>query len=107
MEMNHWFDKFAKAAAEGMSRRDSLRRIGGGLLGALGLGFGVDRAVAGKPAPKPIPCEPDITKSPYFPGCGLKCAGAEYDDTPDVFDPDTGAPISSPYARCVDFCVAC
>jgi hypothetical protein len=103
-EMDSWFDRLAKAAGRGMTRRDSLRKIGGGLLGALAVGLGAGRAQAGKPTPRPVACEPDITKSPYLTGCQLKCAG--YSTAPDQFDLD-GNPVSSPYARCVDGCVTC
>lgn len=114
--MDNWFDRLSKVLGKGMSRREAFRRIGGGLLGALGLGAG--RAAAAKPTPAPVACEPDITKSPYYGGCQVVCGG--YSTTPDrfltdpetglpVLDPDTGEPIpvSSPYTRCVDYCVDC
>jgi hypothetical protein len=98
-EMENWFDRLARAAGRGMTRRDSLRKMGGGLLAALAVGLGGGRAL-GRPAPKPVACDPLIENSPYLAGCGLKCAGAGYSNVPD----DSG---TSPYDRCVNFCVTC
>ena len=61
--MDNWFDRLAKAAGRGMSRREALRGAAGGFLGVFGLAAGAGRA-SGQ------------TSSPYLPGCQLKC-GAE------------------------------
>jgi hypothetical protein len=58
--MRNWFDEFAKAAGKGMSRRDAVRRMGAGLLGAFATAAGATRASAA---------------SVYTQGCKLKCAG--------------------------------
>src|SRR5436309_15376 len=42
------FDDVAKALAGGLSRRDAMKRIGGGLLGALAAAVGLGSAGAGK-----------------------------------------------------------
>jgi hypothetical protein len=89
-----------------MTRRDSLRRIGGGLLGALAAGLGAGRATAGKPAAA-TPCVGDITQSPYLRGCELKCAG-EDNLTPRVRDTFWGcAGEATDFDQCVMACVYC
>src|SRR5438046_840669 len=45
------FDELSKALANGLSRREALRRLGGGLLGAALAALGLDEAKAA-----PIPC---------------------------------------------------
>jgi len=45
--MIHQFDELAKALAEGVSRREALRRIGGGLAGALFVSLGWTRVAWG------------------------------------------------------------
>ena len=92
--MKNWFDEVAKATGEGLSRRESVRRIGAGLLGAMGLGLTPRRSQAGKPAPAPVACVSDITLSPYFPGCGSLCSGKYATDT-------------AAYTQCVMNCVDC
>jgi hypothetical protein len=42
--MEHRFDELAKALAEGVSRREALRRIGGGVVALLLASFGVGKA---------------------------------------------------------------
>jgi hypothetical protein len=42
--MEHRFDELAKALAEGVSRREALRRLGGGLAGALLASLGVGKS---------------------------------------------------------------
>jgi hypothetical protein len=76
--MGNWFDKLARAAGRDMSRRDAVRTIGGGLLGALAVGLGANRAAA---------------ESVFTEGCQIKCSGAGR----------TGAELTA----CVQSCVAC
>ena len=59
----NWFDKLARAAGKGMSRRDAFRTLGGGLLGALAVAAGAGRARA--------------QESPYLAGCQIKCGELE------------------------------
>jgi len=49
------FDEWAKDLARGVSRREALRRLGGGLAGALLAALGLARAW-GAPAPRPAKC---------------------------------------------------
>jgi Stigma-specific protein, Stig1 len=44
--MAHQFDELAKALAEGVSRREALRRLGGGLVAALLASLGLDKVWA-------------------------------------------------------------
>lgn len=46
--MEHQFDELAKALAEGMSRREALRRVGGGLAAALLVSLGWSREAWGE-----------------------------------------------------------
>jgi hypothetical protein len=47
--MAHQFDELAKALAEGVSRREALRRIGPGVVGAVLASLGMGRAWAQSP----------------------------------------------------------
>jgi hypothetical protein len=44
--MDHRFDDLAKALAGGMSRREAMRRMGGGLAGTLLAALGLARGIA-------------------------------------------------------------
>jgi len=94
--MKNWFDEVAKATGEGLSRRESVRRLGAGLLGALGLGLATRRSEAALPASADVPCVSDITLSPYYKGCQDLCGGK--------FNPTTNA---DNYTACVVNCVDC
>jgi hypothetical protein len=85
--MGNHFDELAKRMAGGMSRREALRRLGGGLAGALLASLGFGRAWG----------------QGFLQGCGVECKIAT------DFDPKTPGHTGTKaaYDACVAACADC
>jgi hypothetical protein len=84
--MAHRFDELAKALAEGMSRREALRRVGGGLVGVILAVFGASALDAAPPCRamgKPCKQDEDCCGAGVTAFCeNRRCAACLPRDTP-------------------------